>query len=129
MLASESDYVISSDVSNADVDVGLDELVKAVNTAKNKDGKPPLQTTEETEAASKKAAKFAAQMRRVGDQRARAGDEGGQAYAKRMAAHADALSAANRAMVRRDPLRCWRRQPSRRWRRTMRTCRIRTTAR
>jgi len=98
-LASESDYPITRDVTNADIDVGLDELVKAVTTAKDKDGKKPLQTTEETEAASKKAAKFAAQIRRVGDQRAAAGDSNGAAYKDKMDAHADKISAANRRMV------------------------------
>jgi hypothetical protein len=98
-LASESDYPIKRDVTDADIDVGLDELVKAVRTAEDKQGKQPLQTTEETEAASKKAAKFAAQVRRVGEQRARAGDAAGQTYEAKMAAHADAIAAANRRMV------------------------------
>ena len=86
-------------VTAVDVEVGLAELVKAVRTAKARAGKEPLQTTEESEAASKKAARFAAQVRALGAQRAADGDEAGAAFARKMAAHADAIQAANRELI------------------------------
>jgi ankyrin repeat protein len=97
--ADEADYRSSRAVTVADVDVGLSELVKAVRTAKDRKDKPPMQTTEETEAASKKAAKFAAQLRNLGAQRGAQGDAAGKEFDKRMQARADEINAANRKMV------------------------------
>ena len=97
--ADEADYRSTRAVTAADVDVGLSELLKAVRTAKERGDKPPMQTTEETEAASKKAAKFAAQLRALGQQRAAQGDAAGAEFQKRLQARADELSAANRKMV------------------------------
>lgn len=97
--ADEADYRSTRAVTVADVDVGLSELLKAVRTAKDRSGKAPMQTTEETEAASKKAAKFAAQLRALGQQRGAQGDAAGAEFQKRMQARADELNAANRKMV------------------------------
>jgi len=88
--------LIDGEVTDGDIDVSLAELVKAVRKAQDLDSADtPNATAERTTKASKKAARFAAQIKKVGEQHGAAHP----AFQEKMDDHAARIQDANKDMV------------------------------